>query len=332
MMIEKANVMKIFILGGIVIAIALFTLSYSLTNVPSKSGSNSTIYPDLTSVEIPNDIAGELSHNIVLQKNLPKNTEHIMTYKVVPPQYTREDILTMGRKFNISEPYQIKGSDEGFSIREVDKDIHVLIMNTGWMEYWNSPRHSVNSLDVPGNLPSDEEAEKIATSFLKERNLLPDDAEVRRIDHVKTYNLGNDGQKFVTWEDIEVWYGRKLNGYPVNGTQLMLGIGAHGDPIEFITNWRNYEPYKELPVKSPNTAFDELKTRGVPVGINKEGIVSIDNTYLAYHTKPGSQMEYYLEPVWVFKGNVTVDGRAVDSVEAYIPALTDDAVKSLASI
>jgi hypothetical protein len=331
MMMEKTNRMKILIIAGIVIAIALFSLSYSIINPSQKFEINSTTYPNTTSEINSNEVAGGLSHNIVLQKNLPGNTDHIMTYKMVHPHYTREDIISLAQKFNISEPYLIKGSDEGFSIGSSDGNTHVLMLNTGWIEYWNSHRHSVNSLDVPGNLPSDEEAVKIATAFLKRRNLLPEDAEVRRIDHVKTYNLGDSGQKTVVWEDIEVWYGRKLDGYPVEGTKLMLAIGAHGDPIEFLSNWREYKPYQEMPVKTAEKAFEDLKTNGVSVGMHLPEKVSISDMYLAYRTKAGSDTEEYLEPVWMFKGNITDNDNSIEPVDAYIPALTDESATSLSS-
>jgi len=328
---EITNRIEIAIIIGIVIAISLFSLNYSSNNISPKSATNFTIYPDKTSEVNSNDIAGGLSHNLVLQKNLPGNTEHIMTYKAMPLHYTRNDIILLGQKFNISEPYQIKESNEGSSIREVDDDIHVLLLNTGWIEYANSPRFSVNSLDIPGNLPSDDEAVKIATKFLKDRDLLPADAEVRKIDHVKTYNLGDGGQETVVWEDIEVWFGRKLNGYPVEGTKLMLAIGAHGDPIEFLSNWRNYTPYQEMPVIKPETAFQDLKTEGVSVGMHMPDNVSISDMYLAYRTKAGSDNEKYLEPVWMFRGNVTENNTSIEPVNAYIPALTDESVKSLST-
>ena len=327
---KKKELILCICLLAMIFAVMVFLLS-NQQRVAADNGNITLGQPSPTLTTESNNIAGGLSHNLVLQKDLPGNTDHIMTFKVVPPHYTRNDIISLGKKFNISEPYQIKEGNEGLSIREVDDDIHVLILNSGWIEYWNSNRHSVNSLDIPGNLPSDDEAVTIATKFLRDRDLLPADAELRKIDHVKTYNLGDGGQESVVWEDIEVWYGRKLNGYPVEGTKLMLAIGAHGDPIEFLSNWRNYTPYQEMPVKEPGTAFQDLKTEGVSVGMHMPDKVSISDMYLAYRTKAGSDTEKYLEPVWIFKGNVTENNTSIMPVNAYIPALTDESVKSLSS-
>ncbi len=86
-----------------------------------------------------------------------------------------------------------------------------------------------------------------------------------------------------------------------------------------------------MPVKTPGQAFEDLKVKGVPVGMNTPDEVSINDMFLAYRTKAGAETEVFLEPVWMFKGDVIVNGKSVMAVNAYIPALTDDAMKSLSS-
>ena len=62
-----------------------------------------------------------------------------------------------------------------------------------------------------------------------------------------------------------------------------------------------------------------------------DSIISIDDMFLAYRTTAGAYREVYLAPVWVFKGNVIVDGKPVMPVEQYIPALTDESVQSVSA-
>jgi len=126
-------------------------------------------------------------------------------------------------------------------------------------------------------------------------------------------------------------YNRELNGMKVEGTQFMVEVGAHGDIISFFTNWKYYEPVGNYSIKSSTSAFDELKQKGIASGSipNKLDTVSIDTMYLAYHTQAVAYKEYYLEPVWVFHGRALSDGKVVDSVKEYIPALTDESVKSV---
>ena len=318
----KRIIMGIALMVGIVIVIALLAGGYN--SIISSMEKNQTGL----SVPVPETYSdqtlGGLSHNLVLEKSLPDEVKNIMVYKAAPSQFTRQDIISLGQKFNITKPNEIKEAKEGFSIAAEDGSAYVILMNSGWIEYTNSNRDTINPLDVPGNLPSDDEAVKIATTFLKDRDLLPQGATVIRTTHGKILGTAKDGTDIVFWEDINVWYGRKLSGYPVEGTQLMLAIGARGDPIEFIQNWRIYEPYKELPVKTPEQAFEELKTKGVAVGVmDKPDTVLINDMYLAYKTKPAAESEEYLEPVWVFKGDVLVDEKSVMPVVQYVPALVE---------
>jgi len=306
-------ILTIVILAGIIIFTQVQQgLIPELKNDTSSNGS----------ISESSQVSGGLSHTMVLDKTLPDPVEKIMVYKTVPSTYTRQDILSLAQKFNITPIGKIKEVSEGSSIASTDGKIQAILHNSGFAEYHNSNRDIANPLDSPGNLPSDNEAIKIATKFLKDRDLLPDGAEFRKIGHSESYHLGNDGNNTLIWKDVEVWYGRKLNGYPVEGTQLMLALGSNGDPIEYFTNWRNYQPYQELPVKTPDQAFEELKTKGVSVGMETPGKVSIDTMYLAYHTLAGADTEEYLEPVWMFKGNVIVNGNSTMPVEQYIPALS----------
>jgi hypothetical protein len=331
--IEMNRQNMIVIASVIGFTLVLAFLAFSAAGIFSMADTNQTkqYLPEVR--EPANQILGCLSHSVILEKQLPDKREKIMVYKVVPLQPTRQNVLLFGQKFNFSTDAQIKEGEVGFGIMAPDHSMHLYLMKSGWVEYTNSDRaHTVNPLDVPGNLPSDEEAVKKATAFLKSQDLLPEGAEFIATDHGKIYRSNEKGEKTVVWEDIAVWYGRKLGGYRVEGTQLMLAIGANGDPIEFFTNWRNYQPDKEMPVKPPEQAFHELKTNGVSVGMSVPDKVSINKVYLAYKTRPGAVTEEYLEPVWVFKGNVLVDGKPVAPVKEFIPALLETPGESVTPV
>ncbi len=323
------------ILIGILLIAGMFLLIALLSSGHGFIIFNGTIQgeqPASTSNNLNGNVLGKISNNLVLDTSLPKSAEKILIYKVVPAHYTRQDVITLAQKFNISTTDRIKEVDEGSSIASEDGTTYAIMKNSGSFEYTNTKRaDTVNPLDVPGKLPTDNEAEKIATAFLKDRDLLPEGTVFIGTEHGKIYRLGEKGNDTVVWEDVEVWYGRMLNGLKVKGSQLSVAVGGNGDIIDYYANWRNYQPYKELPLKTPELAFEDLKIKGVAVGMNNPDKVSINEMYLAYHTKPGAEPEEYLEPVYVFKGNVIVDGKSVDSVEEYIPALTNNAVKELSS-
>lgn len=319
---EKKGIIKLTLLLVIVIAIIS---AWGLSNASLSGKINRTIQPDTISDNSGGQVAGRVSSNIVFENSFPKSVEQIMVYKVVSQHYTKEDSIALAEKFNMDNIGKTREVEEGSSIASEDGTIYAILHNSGFIEFINSNRaHTINPYDIPEKLPSDEEAIKIATEFLKERELLPEGAVFSGVTHGKIYTIVKDGEDTVDWEDIQVWFKRELNGYPVEGTQLMLAIGGGGDIIEFFTNWRTYEPYGELPVKSPEQALEELKSKGVYVGMNsKDPVVSFNDVSLVYHTNAGAYTEEYLEPVWVFKGNVMVDDKAVMDVEEYIPALTE---------
>ncbi len=320
-MMKKIAILGLLLIIGTVIGITLLAINQPNSMVPAKSEQSGQAV--VTSEIHPDESAGRLTHTIVMNTVLPKPVDSIMVYKVVQPHYTRQDIISLGEKFNMSPSDDMKGGADGFGRASKDRSIQAYISTTGFVEYHNSNRaHTINPLDVPENLPSDEEAIAIATKFLKDRDLLPEGAVSNGVTHGKI-TRSEVGNQIVEWEDIEVWFDRELNGYPVEGTQLMLAIGGHGDVLEYFTNWRTYEPYKEFAVKAPEHALEELKTTGVPVGMNIPDNFMINKMYLGYHTKAGAYTENYLEPVWVFKGNVMVNGSSVMYMEQFVPALKE---------
>lgn len=320
---------KKLIIGILLLAVIIagcVVLYHIQSGTTTDDRNNTAVQTTAAPTAKPGNVAGWISHNLVLNAPAKESADTVMVYRTLPQHYTREDSFAMAKKFNISNIGITKEVEEGSSIASEDGTMYAILHNSGFIEYTNSNRaHTINPIDIPENLPTDEEAIKIATEFLKERDLLPDGAVFGGVTHGKIYKLVRDGDDIVAWEDIQVWFKRELDGYPVKGTQLMLSIGGGGDAIEFFTNWRNYEPYKELPVKSLEQAFEELKEKGVNAGRSKEdALVSFDEAYLAYHTKAGAETEEYLEPVWVFEGNVMVDDKAVKEVQEFIPALKEE--------
>ena len=274
-------------------------------------------------------IAGRVSHNPIVSTTLlrsveSKATKKTMVYKTVPPIVNKEGTLALAKKFNVT------GNLRGNTVVQSEDLRYGLEISrkSGSIRYQDQDRPN-DQLDVPEKLPSDDDAIMIATKFLKERDLFPEDAIKPTVYRENVYG-GKD--KKVFYGQIGVWYHRKLNGMNVDGTQLVVYVAGSGDVIGYYANWRNYEPYKEFPIITPASALEKLKTNGVPIGSNPmDAEVSMDNVYLAYQTTPGAYSEKYLTPVWVFKGNVTVDGKSVMPVKQYIPALTGESLKTISS-
>jgi hypothetical protein len=280
-------------------------------------------------------LGGLSSSNIVLNAVAVQIPDQVMVYKTLPTVVTKADGIAFAKKFNITDYNEPKEGDRVISVSSKDMRYNIELYKNGGSRYSDYNRiDTPNGLDLIENLPSDRDAEKIATAFLKERDLLPAGAFFSGSEHNKGYLLNKSGgPETVDREDILLRYTRELNGMKVEGTQFMVIVGAHGDIISFFTNWKYYEPIGTYSIKSGDTAFQELKQKGVTAGsiTNKPDTISIDTMYLAYHTQAVAYKEYYLEPVWVLKGRALVNGTSVDSVKEFIPALTDESVQSISA-
>ena len=326
--------MKIeFVLGiSLVVLLIICGVMIFTSNIEnSTSIENKHIIPlSPTITNGSNEIAGKISHNIIYSQESPMMmgsgmTNKIEIYKTIPPEVNETNTFLIAKKFNVTG--NLRGDT---TVQSKDLRYYITITkNSGAVEYQDQDRPN-EKMDSPDKLPTDDEAIKIATRFLKEHDLYPDGVvdptPVR--ENAYTVGKGND----VYYGQIGVWYHRMLNGFRVEDTQLIVYIGGNGEVIGYYSNWRNYQPYQEYPVTSSQSAFGSLVTNGIPVGMNSpDSQVSINDTYLAYKTTAGAYSENYLEPVWVFKGNVLVNGNPVMPIKQYIPALTDESVKSLSS-
>lgn len=312
---KKELLVGIILLATIIIGLILFAPGLGGINplVQNSTARGQILDPSASG---SSDTAGRVSHNLVMQSSAANPSEEsVLIYKTQPPDINKETTLALAKKFDVSG--NLRGET---TVQSKDLTYYVTVTKkSGSVSYRNQDRPNIN-MDSPDKLPSDDEAVLIATKFLKDRDLYPEGAMVTPPRREYTYSSNN----VITYGRICVWFNRTLNGLKVEGTQLVVYVGGNGDVIGYLANWRNYTPYQEYPIIPQQDAFDQLKKQGIGVGMNeKDASVSIENAYLAYQTTPGAYAEDYLQPVWVFKGNVIVNGKSVEPVEEYIPALVE---------
>lgn len=281
--------------------------------------------PQSSSLEHPGEIlGGQVAYKIVLNATPVSAPGTVMVYKTEKPTVTRATAIEFAKKFNVTDiDDDIREGYTKISLASRDNRYHMQLFKNGGQTYTDSQRYSSpNGIDTPENLPTDDHAKVIATAFLKERGLLPEDAIVNGSEHHRVFT-STGGVRTVSWESIIVYYGRELNGLRVKGTQFTVEVAAHGDIIDYFANWKPYKPIGEYPVKTCQEATRELQKKSVNVGTLKPDTVSIDEVYLAYYTDALAYPESYLEPVWVFKGNAMLNGTQIQPVEEYIPALKE---------
>jgi len=320
---------KMIIIGLCLIGLIAGTVALVGFFPESTSNQNATMNEQTTGVPHDNSgevLGGQLSYKIILNTSLISVPAKIVVYKMVTPTITKTDAIAFAKKFNVTDIGEIKEGDEKISIASKDNRYHIQLFKNGGKFYHDTDRpDSPDGIDKAENLPSDDDAARIATAFLKERDLLPEGAILKGTERQYVHTLySGGGAPIVDWEDTLVYFGRELNGINVEGTQYEIEVAAHGDIIRYFANWKNYQPIGEYPVKSPKTAFQELQQKGINVGSNKPDTISINKVYLAYYTKALASPEQYLEPVWVFNGEAMVNGKPTEPVKEFIPALTKE--------
>lgn len=280
-------------------------------------------------------LGGQSPSTIVLDTVMIKGPERVMVFKTGPATVSKADVVELAKKFGVTDISEPREGDAVISVSSKDMRYNVMLYKNGGQLYEDNERvDTPNGFDIYENLPSDEEAVNIATAFLKERELLPEEAVFRKSRHNKAFKLNHSGgEPTVVYEKISLVFSRELDGLNIEGTQFMVDVGGYGDIISYFVNWKEYEPMGEYPIKTAENAFNELKQKGTSFssGPQKPDRISIQKMYLAYYTKALAYPEDYLEPVWVFEGTASADGETIAPVTEYIPALTDNAVKSLSS-
>lgn len=327
----------IITLGSIalIIGICIMAIVFLPQGTTEDKTSGNGSFSDLSPSSRGEVLGGSSASPIVLDTPITKGPDRVMVFRTMPAVVSKADAVELAKKFGVTDINEPKEGDAVISVTSKDMRYYIMIYKNGGRLYEDNERvDTPNGIDILENLPSDDDAVKIATAFLTERDLLPEEAVFRKSKHTMAYKVNRSGgEPTVVYEKITLGFSRELNGLNIEGTQFMVDVGGYGDIISYFVNWKEYEPIGEYPVKSGETAFTELKQNGVNVGSGPEkpDKISIDQAYLAYYTKALAYPEEYLEPVWVFKGTASVNGKTITPVTEYIPALTDEAVKSLSS-
>jgi hypothetical protein len=329
---NEVNEMKKTWIIGCLLVMLTFVISagyvISQTNYSNQINNDSVSVinqPSLPHLPQIADSFGSISHSMNLHVPINANPEKILVYKTVPPNTSRSRIEEYAKIFNVNGTFRegthaisLKSDDEAISV-EIGKE-------SGNIRYTLTHRPK-DALDSPDMLPSDDDAARIATQFLKERDLYPEGATLGKIKRQYAVFIDDKGNDIPRHGRIVVWFSRKLNNLDVKGTQLYVEVGGHGDVIGYLANWREYTPVGEYPVKSPESAFEDMKQEGLrTTGENPR--ISITNATLAYRTKAGADVEEYLEPIWVFTGTASYKNTQSEPVSRYMPALINESVKS----
>lgn len=234
-------------------------------------------------------------------------------YAMQVTTYTADDVQASAAKIGLEGEVQNLGNDTYV----VEDDSGSLYVTPGRMQY-------ISSEDAPeGDLPSDEQAVAAGREWLRTNGMLPANVGEGAI----MARIEDPGRVVVSFQPLEP--SPLISATP----NVAATVGAGGKVIEATYNWAELVAGDVYQLRGAEAAWTEVEGRrawidaSLPTDVFEPGTTvggSIDYTRvsIAYTTSgiPGQQQ--YLQPVYVFSGELTADGSdQAFPVHAYVPAL-----------
>jgi len=220
-----------------------------------------------------------------------------MIYTSVKPNYTQETVSTLSKKLGLSAPIRQTASSFGIS-NEKNENMYLDVQKNARIISFDTFDNSTGNA-----LPADKAIDS-AKKFLKNADLLPPDALEPAVRYnEKSIPTSKEGS-VETKKTAVVTFPRSLNGLMVWNSQLITEVNSQGNVVSMFMNWRDYTPYKQVPLKTPEQAFQEFQTKPLVVQTIKPGKVIVNAITLVYYTQPAVVNEKYLQPIYVFEGYV----------------------------
>lgn len=279
------------------------------------TGSDTETGAELPAADLPS--MNEQGHRFELSSTFEGNFDGVPNeapvYKMELPTFTAEQVTELAGRLDIEGEI----SDLGGGTFSVQSRTGQLYITQGRVQYISA------AAVEDGELPDDEGAISTAREWLRARGLLPGD-------------VGNG--TILTRSDSPQ---RVIVGFqPIQPTPLIsstpivtVSMGPNGTVVEATNGWAKLSQDVVYQLRGADVAWDEVETRRAWVdaklptdtfepGSTIGGSVVYTQLSLAYTTSGIPGENQYLQPVYVFHGELTPDG--TDSryqVKAYVAAL-----------
>jgi hypothetical protein len=176
-----------------------------------------------------------------------------------------------------------------------------------------------------GNLPSDDEAIRTAREWLRKSGLTPPDlGDGRVVSRVEQAKL-----VVVIFAPVEPE--NLLAAYP----SITVTLGPEAEIVEASKRWADIHPADTYQLRSADDAWKDIQSgqayieaeltgAGLEAGADVTGTVTYNDISIGYTTAGPPDGNQYLEPVFVFRGRVRVEGQEKTyPIKAYVPALAN---------
>ncbi|HEV2107526.1 MAG TPA: hypothetical protein VGR16_04635 [Thermomicrobiales bacterium] len=233
-------------------------------------------------------------------------------YRLVTEPMTESEVAAMAQQLGITGDVESRGGD----VYAVSGNGELFV--TPGLAQYLAP-HS----DEPGELPADEQAVVIARDWLMETGLAPPDLGPG---HVITRSP-EAGRVLVQFDPLQPE--RLLAAYP----SILVTLGNSAEIVEARVQWPEIEQHDLYRLRTAESAWRDveagrayieapLEGGGFEQGSEILGTALYDDIAIGYTTSGPPGGEQFLQPVYIFSGQLTPEG-SLESypIAAYVPAL-----------
>jgi hypothetical protein len=195
-------------------------------------------------------------------------------------------------------------------------------------------------IDFRYNLTSETDAPKAAEKALIPYGGLPDGAKLVLVKtgYIEGYDTETGQVVEKTPIETNVQYNRLIDGKPVvgDGGFIRMDLGDYGELLSLFKVWRTVSPEGTAPVIPVSAAIEKMK-QGELLGHKPKCAcqLNVDKISLGYYEKDLDEPQEFLEPVWIFSGNLSSGGSwnyyvyARESVNTSITIIPDPVQKKI---
>lgn len=247
-----------------------------------------------------------------LSASLDNVPEDAPVYRLVSEQVTKSEVAALAERLGLTGEVEVRG-DDVFAVSG-NGDLFVA---GSLIQYLAIPSPE------PGELPSDEQAVTAARDWLVGTGLAPPDLGSGEI----VTRSSEVNRVVVQFAPIQPE--RLLAAYPT----VVVTLGSSGQVVEARVQWptiERHDLYRLRPAESAwrdveaGRAYIEAPLEGADIEQGSEitGTVLYDEISVGYTTSGPPGGEQYLQPVFIFSGQLTPEGTTESyPVSAYVPAL-----------
>lgn len=304
---------SVMILGIVLVVVGIPYLQ------PSSAGNYET-------PSFPQTIGSEGRY--VLAAAFPVVNNSYPVYKTIPPDITDKGVKRLGDMFGLSlNTMESKIYSNKIRISDHSKTPPARLTvytNSGAFTYDIPEKKYPYTTDSQPNLPSDEEARAIATKYLSDRNLFPDDVHFEGVSIGSQYGEYSPTSNIVYTLTKHVLFTKEIQGIQVYNAAITVTIGEKGEVVGFSNSLRELDPNPVHHVKiiSPEEAYQQLLSNNLmirPMADDSNQIV-VKGISLGYWMEIQTMPQEYVLPVYAFSCT-SIRGDKEEQVMRYVSAV-----------